>query len=309
MSKKTTYLLWILLVVVIGTILHWYLCCSVCYTDKNCITTTNNEAVTPETKNPTLLPFSIKDDNGSLSFSVNESFNFKKSTFSIHDSVSTSVNNGIAMIKEYLDTNGNKQINITGYYTNDEVNNSAFPNLGHARANAVKNYMTFKGVSSKLINTNGQLYNDLIADSNHILYGPLSFDMITKTQDSSKDEELLKTACDRIKEEPLMLYFKTGQASINLTEQQRQKFADISACVDKLGVKVQVVGHTDNTGTPENNLKLGQERTDFVKNYLIHNGILPTNITTISEGQNKPIADNNTDEGRAKNRRIEITIN
>ena len=98
-------------------------------------------------------------------------------------------------------------------------------------------------------------------------------------------------------------------AQINLTAEQRQKIADISHCVDKLGVKIQVVGHTDNTGQADNNMVLGQGRADFAKNYLIRNGILGVNIEATSKGQTQPIADNNTEEGRKENRRTVITIN
>ncbi|WP_083253240.1 OmpA family protein [Flavivirga aquatica] len=73
---------------------------------------------------------------------------------------------------------------------------------------------------------------------------------------------------------------------MNLTAEQRQKITDISHCVDKLGVKVQVVGHTDNTGDAATNIVLGQQRADFVKSYLIRNGILSNNIEAISKRAN-----------------------
>lgn len=315
MSKKSIYLLGILLTIIIGSILYWYLCCTVCYAEK-CASSkqktqkTNNEEVSkPKTKPPTSLPFSIKDTSGNLAYEINENFNFNTSGFSIRDSVSTSLNNGISMIREYLDSNKNKRLNITGYYMNDENNNSAFPNLGLARANSVKNYMISQNISSKLINTYGELNNDMVPNKNNILYGPLKFNVFTRTDEALKSDEALKKACETIKENPLLIYFKTGQASINLTPEQRQKFADISKCVDKLGVTIQVTGHTDNTGNKDGNMKLGLDRANFIKTYLIKNGILSQNITATSEGQNTPISDNTTEEGKAKNRRIEITIN
>lgn len=315
MSKKSTYLLGILLTIIIGTLLYWYLCCSICCNKQSCEVNKNEQEVTsdlstePDVKEPTFFPFSIKDANGDLSLSFDESFNFEKSKFTILDSISTELNDGIVNIKEYFDANGNKRFNITGFYTSDEINNSAFPNLGLARANSVKNYMVSKGISSKLINIFGELNDEMVADANNVFNGPVKFDVFTRTEESPAKDEELKAACEAIKENPLMLYFKTGAASINLTAEQRQKFADIARCVDKLDLKIQVVGHTDNTGTPEGNMTLGQNRADFVKDYLVSNGILQENIQTSSEGQNQPIADNATEEGRAKNRRIVVTIN
>ncbi|WP_435261155.1 OmpA family protein [Tenacibaculum sp. nBUS_03] len=317
MSKKSIYLLGILLTIIVGSILYWYLCCTVCYAEK-CTSptqkeqqTSNGEVSKPKIKHPTLLPLSIKDTNGNFAYEINENFNFNTSNFSIHDSVSSSLNNGISMIKEYLDSNKNKQLNITGYYMDNEVNNSAFPNLGLARANSVKNYMVSQNISSKIINTYGKLNNDIVPDANNVLFGPLQLDIFTKTDKNLRNDkdEALKKACEIIKENPLLIYFKTGQSSINLTPQQRQKFADISKCVDKLDVTIQVTGHSDNTGNKDRNMKLGLQRANSIKTYLIKNGISSQKITATSKGQNNPISDNTTEEGKAKNRRIEVTIN
>lgn len=315
MSKKSTYLLGIFLTIVLGTVLYWYLCCANCCNKQSCDTDKNKQdtptKVSENTVNqsPTFFPFQIKDENGKQLITVDESINFKKSNFTILDSVSEGINSGIVGIKKYLDDNGDKRFNITGYYTADETNNSAFPNLGLARANSIKNHMVSQGVSSKVINIFGELKEDMVADENNIFKGPLNFTVFTETEETAAQEEALKATCDAIKENPLMLYFETGAAAISLTPEQREKFANMAQCVDKLDLKIQVVGHTDNTGSANANMALGQKRADFVKNYLVNNGILQENIQTSSKGQNQPIADNATEEGRAKNRRIEVTIN
>jgi outer membrane protein OmpA-like peptidoglycan-associated protein len=217
------------------------------------------------------------------------------------------VTSEVSKLKDYLVANPLKDIDITGYYRSDETNNSAYPNLGLARANAVKNYLISQGVPSRQIDTHGQLNDHINPDDASTLFGPLKFGIVTFEEGAT--DEALETACEGIRKNPLVLYFKTGEAQINLSVEQRQKIADMSRCVDKLGVKVQVVGHTDNTGDAENNVILGQQRADFAKSYLIRNGILYENIDATSKGQIEPIADNNTDEGKAKNRRTVITIN
>ncbi|OSY88991.1 hypothetical protein WH52_04840 [Tenacibaculum holothuriorum] len=309
MSKKASYLLGIILTILVGTFLYYKFCCSQCHKEKEHEKSLVVEEEVTEIKNPTTFPFSFKDTNGDLSFSVDESFNFNKSDYKILDSISSNIDDGVFKIKEYLDANGNKRFNITGFYTSDEVNNSAFPNLGLARANSVKNYMVSKGIPSKMMNIYGALNDELVADENNIFLGPFSFEVFTRTEESTAADKALKVACEALKENPLMLNFKTGAASINLTSEQRQKFADIMQCIDKLGATVNVVGHTDNTGNPESNMQLGLKRANFVKGYLVQNGILSNSIETSSKGQTTPIADNKTPEGRAKNRRIEVTIN
>ncbi len=67
-------------------------------------------------------------------------------------------------------------------------------------------------------------------------------------------------------------------------------------------------GHTDNQGDPQKNLLLSEKRANSVKRYLVSKGATATNIITEWFGDTKPIADNNTPEGRQKNRRVEMKI-
>lgn len=70
-----------------------------------------------------------------------------------------------------------------------------------------------------------------------------------------------------------------------------------------------VVGYTDNVGTDEENMKLGLARARTVVKILTEYGIAANRISTSSKGEAEPVADNSTDEGRQKNRRVVITVN
>jgi len=72
------------------------------------------------------------------------------------------------------------------------------------------------------------------------------------------------------------------------------------------GLKFEIDGHTDNTGTPAHNLTLSQQRSDAVKAQLIVMGIDASRLTSKGFGDTKPIADNTTLEGKANNRRVEF---
>ncbi|MBR3628657.1 MAG: OmpA family protein [Elusimicrobia bacterium] len=76
-------------------------------------------------------------------------------------------------------------------------------------------------------------------------------------------------------------------------------------------VSVKIEGHTDNIGAKEYNQKLSERRAKSVANYLISKGVDSSKVTTEGFGFSRPIADNKTKEGRAKNRRTEMkfTIN
>jgi outer membrane protein OmpA-like peptidoglycan-associated protein len=71
---------------------------------------------------------------------------------------------------------------------------------------------------------------------------------------------------------------------------------------------IQVAGHTDSTGTHAYNMQLSQRRADSVKAYLTQRGVPPQRLHTVGAGPDYPVADNSTPDGRAQNRRVEITI-
>ncbi len=71
---------------------------------------------------------------------------------------------------------------------------------------------------------------------------------------------------------------------------------------------VNVEGHTDSKGSDEYNDKLSVRRANAVRDYLIAHGIQGSRLKSVGYGETKPIADNETDEGRAKNRRVEFII-
>jgi outer membrane protein OmpA-like peptidoglycan-associated protein len=71
---------------------------------------------------------------------------------------------------------------------------------------------------------------------------------------------------------------------------------------------VTLIGHTDNDGTPEQNLALSRARVERMAALLARSGIEPRRIATNGRGLAEPIADNGTLEGRAKNRRIELVV-
>jgi OmpA-OmpF porin, OOP family len=72
--------------------------------------------------------------------------------------------------------------------------------------------------------------------------------------------------------------------------------------------KLRIEGHTDNVGSPESNETLSGQRALAIKKALIAKGIKAERLLAVGFGQNKPIADNTTEEGKAKNRRTEFRV-
>jgi OOP family OmpA-OmpF porin len=103
----------------------------------------------------------------------------------------------------------------------------------------------------------------------------------------------------------LYINFATGKSDI---EPDSQKIIDqISGMLSaNPSLKVSVEGHTDNTGTPAGNKALSESRAKAVMNACITKGIDKSRLTAKGWGQDKPVADNATEEGKAQNRRVEI---
>lgn len=103
----------------------------------------------------------------------------------------------------------------------------------------------------------------------------------------------------------LYVNFDTGKATI---KPDSKETLDQAAEMLKLApqIKVEVGGHTDNVGTPESNQTLSQTRAQSVATALAERGIAADRLTAKGYGQSAPVADNRTEEGRAKNRRVEL---
>ena len=73
-------------------------------------------------------------------------------------------------------------------------------------------------------------------------------------------------------------------------------------------IQIEIVGHTDNIGDPRLNQTLSEQRAKVIANYLANQGVNEANITHRGEGQTKPIAPNDTEENRQRNRRVQFLV-
>jgi OOP family OmpA-OmpF porin len=103
------------------------------------------------------------------------------------------------------------------------------------------------------------------------------------------------------------LLFDTGAATLQpASQEQLQNIANILKAYPK--VKVRIGGYTDNTGDKALNLKLSADRANNVMGELVKQGIDPVRMDAKGYGEDNPVADNATEEGRAKNRRISLRV-
>jgi OOP family OmpA-OmpF porin len=103
------------------------------------------------------------------------------------------------------------------------------------------------------------------------------------------------------------IYFKTGSAELDrASEPLLDSVADIANRCPS--VRIEVTGHTDSIGSAEANRQLSEQRARSVVAFLVRRGVAATRITAVGQGGTHPVAPNDTEANRAKNRRIEFRI-
>ena len=224
--------------------------------------------------------------------------------------VAPATDTALQQVKQYLDDHADKALYITGWYDDSEKNTTLMENLGLARAEAVRRRLVAAGVSDKQIGTAGRSSIELtfLGDS---LFSGLTFTVTDELPDTSGaiNPDTLAALQNRLQASSPVLYFEMGATSLQVSDTLQRYLQDaqnyLLAYPDR---SIVLTGHTDNVGSAEKNVTYGQERADFTKDILSELGINPQQIKTRSEGESQPIASNDTQTGRSKNRRVEITI-
>jgi outer membrane protein OmpA-like peptidoglycan-associated protein len=115
-----------------------------------------------------------------------------------------------------------------------------------------------------------------------------------------EEQEIVKKAFDNLE-------FATGKAIIK--KESNMALDELAELMKKhTGWKLKIEGHTDNVGKAASNTLLSKNRANAVKTYLTKKGIAASRFEVKWYGPDKPIADNSTEEGRQKNRRVEMTL-
>ncbi len=104
------------------------------------------------------------------------------------------------------------------------------------------------------------------------------------------------------------ILFEFGKA--DLKQELKENLAEIAAILKNLLTDSHVIieGHTDNVGSAAANKKLSEQRASAVLQYLVERGVDKKRLKSVGYGLEKPVADNSTKEGQAKNRRVELVI-
>lgn len=180
----------------------------------------------------------------------------------------------------------NNQLEIIGLYDTSEVNSSRFDNLGVARAMAVQNLFAEVDQSRFTISS-----KQLQIESAGRNIDGVDFIILTKN-DFVEETEF-----------GAIVYLHNDSISLKLNA-----FL-IYLAKENANKSIDVIGHWDNSETSAVNFSKALNQSNIIVSLLEAEGLANRNLNATSKGETEPIADNNTVEGRAKNRRVEIVLN
>jgi outer membrane protein OmpA-like peptidoglycan-associated protein len=126
----------------------------------------------------------------------------------------------------------------------------------------------------------------------------------TEGKDLKKDIDLFRTTGGTTR---LLVFF-----DYNKTELKTESKPDLNRAIEFLkanpNVRIEIAGHTDDKGDDAYNKRLSQTRAESVRSYFMNGGIDASRLTATGYGEEQPVADNGTEEGRARNRRVELRV-
>jgi outer membrane protein OmpA-like peptidoglycan-associated protein len=155
-----------------------------------------------------------------------------------------------------------------------------------------------------ILDTDGDGYND---DVDRCPYDAEDFDG-DEDEDGCPDEEkrvIIEKNFIKITEK---IFFEFGKAAIQQRSDSLVTEIAETIIANPQIKKLRIEGHTDSVGSDIGNLKLSQSRADAVKDALVAKGVTPSNLDSVGFGEMRPIDTNDSDDGRAANRRVEFII-
>lgn len=255
--------------------------------------------------NDASLSIAFKDTDLNFSTATADNLLFVSGSCEYSTPLSQDLQNVFTKTVQHLQDNTKRILVLTGLYENEETNGcTGAVNLGVARAEQIKALLVEMGAPSDRIELEGGEIRDL-PDYKNMLAG--GFDYFFK--ETMEAPELTALGEAELRSDKIILYFESNEQEINLTAEQRNYLNSLKAYLaENPTAKAEVTGHTDSAGKDAWNMRLSRKRSEFVRDFMINQGIAKRQIRNEGIGPDKPIASNATEEGKALNRRVEITL-
>lgn len=263
-----------------------------------------------------LAPFEITDPAHRFSLKAEDNFVFDYNSAQFLMPLSNFMETQVELLANYLKEHPDRQLKITGYNHPDEAHYGALQNLGLARANAVRSLLLQAGAPST------QLLIDGIAEERLAVLSSELYDQFLPNALGFKFEALSTPRVKALKK-------KIADVTESLKKRQVFRFKDFGLEEEKIVVDedlktylnelilylssqpksaVYVVGHSNTLETKEKSALKGRERANYVRNFLVEQGIAPNQINTTTAGDSHPLGKRETRYGQQINRRVDLFI-
>ena len=245
------------------------------------------------------LSLTIADDDLNFSTTANDNLLFAAGACDYQSDFSDGLTQAFQRTVEHLRENPRRILTLTGLYETAESNQCTdYTDLGVARAERVKSLLIDMGAPAEQIELEASLTTDL-AEYNGLNVEGVRYDF--------RETEVSEAAA--LQMDNITLYFDTNKQNIELSDSQRRYLERLKAYLaQNADAKATVYGYTDDRGEDRYNMRLSRKRSEFVRDFLIKQGVSRRQIENKGYGPDDPIATNSTEEGRAKNRRVEISL-
>ncbi len=232
-------------------------------------------------------------------FSIGSTSKKKSTPIQFYDNTDTYLLDGFESFRESICIlSRTKNIEIIGYYNNTELNNTAFENLGIARAEKLKQLLAECIDTAAIIN----IRSEVKVSDNTEEDPKLASEIRISERTIMNPNEVQITTTNGITE----IRFPEGSDKEIQDEKLNAFLEDVSK--NSKSKKIKLTGHTDNVGNENSNVTLSLNRCITIKNLLIKMGVPEANISCDGLGSQSPKVDNTTPENRALNRRVELVI-
>lgn len=263
-----------------------------------------------------LAPFELKDRAYGLDVSVAANFVFNHSSVQHLVAPTKELEQAIQQIARYLQKHPDRKLEITGYNHPDESYHLAVANLGLARAYALRERLVVAGVDGTQISVKGKETQKLAVLESSIygrfLPSVMGYEFSEQTNNEKRsikrrakrvETDLKKRQVYRFKD------FEAQAHKIVITDELRTYLEDLILYLSiHPNAKLYCVGHSLPKGTNQETALKGKERANYVRDFLINNGIASERIEATTAADTHPLGTSDTRYGKQINRRVDVFV-